>query len=154
MEERKERWKGSSGERRDLHTPACLWKLRGPRGGQCVWKRWWRWGPTQPNFTGPSLVWGLEFSLLWGPPRLSGHPALLLPMLLAPSQPFPRIHPPGTFLGPASLPLLYSSESCLQSLAAALLNSFISYLSIHALLLTVAEGDALCNQNRFYQLRK
>ena len=110
--------------------------------------------PTQPNSTSPSLVWALEFSLLWGPPRISGHPSLLLPVLLAPPQPFPRIHPPGTILGPASLPLLYSSESCLQSLAPVLFNSFISSLSIHALLPTVAEGDALCNQNRFYQLRK
>lgn len=110
--------------------------------------------PTQPNSTGPSLVWALEFSLLWGPPRLSGHPSLLPPMLLAPPQPFLSIHPPGTILGPATLLLPYSSESCLQSLAPVLLHSFISYLFIHALLLTVAEGDALCIQNRFYQLRE
>lgn len=91
MEERKEKMEGSSGERRDLTPLHASEAQRTQRRSVCFGK-----DDGQEDLLNQTslvlLLCGAWSSSTWGPPRLSGHPALLLPMLLAPPQPFPRIH--------------------------------------------------------------
>lgn len=58
--------------------------------------------PAPPAQAGPT---GVCLSLLAGPPKLSGFPSLLLPMLLLSPGPSPRAQPSCTTPGPECLPL-------------------------------------------------
>ena len=110
--------------------------------------------PTLPNPTGPSSVWALAFSLFSGPPELLGLPSLLLPVLLAPPRLSPCIHIAGTTLGSKSLPLLYSSLSCLQGLAPVLLHSFISHPFIQILSAVCCRGGCSMQSEQTLRAQK
>lgn len=133
MEERKERWKGSSGERRDLsHSLHASGSSEDPEevsagkddGGEDLL-----------NQTSLVLLLCGAWSLLYSGahPGFQANPTLLLPMLLAPHSPFHASTLQAPFLGPASLPLLYSSESCLweASCSSQAIHSFPISPSMH-----------------------
>lgn len=83
--------------------------------------------PRPPAQAGPT---GVCLSLLAGPPKLSGFPSLLLPMLLLSPGPSPCAQPSCTTPGPECLPLHCFPVSFLSARLSCGPVSFIHLISI------------------------